>query len=85
MLLTQTLRDTAPLRASLDAMLTYIGTFAAAPGRQRGRSVARGRAMAAGTLKVSGGDGPTRAYHEDLRSSERDVGMEAEPAVSNGP
>jgi hypothetical protein len=29
MLLTQTLRDTAPLRASLDAALTYIGTFAA--------------------------------------------------------
>jgi hypothetical protein len=32
MLLTQTLRDTAPLRASLDAVLTYIGTFAADPG-----------------------------------------------------
>src|ERR1700753_2975317 len=31
MLLTQTLRDTAPLRASLDAALTYIGTFAADP------------------------------------------------------
>jgi AcrR family transcriptional regulator len=28
MLLTQTLRDTAPLRASLDAALTYIATFA---------------------------------------------------------
>ena len=32
MLLTQTLRDPAPLRASLDAVLTYIGTFAADPG-----------------------------------------------------
>jgi AcrR family transcriptional regulator len=32
MLLTQTLRDTAPLRASLDAVLTYVGTFAADPG-----------------------------------------------------
>lgn len=31
MLLTQTLRDTAPLRASLDAVLTYIGSFAADP------------------------------------------------------
>jgi TetR/AcrR family transcriptional regulator, transcriptional repressor for nem operon len=31
MLLTQTLRDTAPLRASLDAVLTYIGTFATDP------------------------------------------------------
>ncbi len=31
MLLTQTLRDTAPLRASLDAALTYIGTFATDP------------------------------------------------------
>jgi hypothetical protein len=31
MLLTQTLRDTATLRASLDAALTYIGTFAAGP------------------------------------------------------
>src|SRR6185437_6746995 len=31
MLLTQTLRDTAPLRASLDAALTYVGTFAAHP------------------------------------------------------
>jgi TetR/AcrR family transcriptional repressor of nem operon len=29
MLLTQTLRDTAPLRASLEAVLTYIGTYAA--------------------------------------------------------
>jgi TetR/AcrR family transcriptional repressor of nem operon len=29
MLLTQTLRDVAPLRASLDAVLTYVGTFAA--------------------------------------------------------
>jgi AcrR family transcriptional regulator len=29
MLLTQTLRDLAPLRASLDAVLTYVGTFAA--------------------------------------------------------
>jgi len=28
MLLTQTLRDPAPLRASLDAVLTYVGTFA---------------------------------------------------------
>jgi hypothetical protein len=31
MLLTQTLRDTAPLRASLDAALTYIGASAAGP------------------------------------------------------
>jgi AcrR family transcriptional regulator len=31
MLLTQTLRDVAPLRASLDAVLTYVGTFAADP------------------------------------------------------
>src|ERR1700761_6465464 len=31
MLLTQTMRDPAPLRASLDAALTYIGTFAADP------------------------------------------------------
>jgi TetR/AcrR family transcriptional regulator, transcriptional repressor for nem operon len=31
MLLTQTLRDTAPLRASLDAALTYVGTYAADP------------------------------------------------------
>jgi TetR/AcrR family transcriptional regulator, transcriptional repressor for nem operon len=31
MLLTQTLRDLAPLRASLDAALTYVGTFAANP------------------------------------------------------
>jgi AcrR family transcriptional regulator len=31
MLLTQTLRDTAPLRASLDAVLTYVATYAADP------------------------------------------------------
>jgi hypothetical protein len=31
MLLTQALRDVAPLRASLDAVLTYVGTFAADP------------------------------------------------------
>jgi hypothetical protein len=31
MLLTQTLRDAAPLRASLDAALTHFGTFAAGP------------------------------------------------------
>lgn len=31
MLLTQTLRDLAPLRASLDAVLTYVGTFATDP------------------------------------------------------
>lgn len=32
MLLTQTLRDIAPLRASLEAALTYVGTYAADPG-----------------------------------------------------
>ena len=31
MLLSQTLRDVAPLRASLEAVLTYVGTFAADP------------------------------------------------------
>lgn len=31
MLLTQTLRDVAPLRASLDAALTYVSTYAADP------------------------------------------------------
>jgi AcrR family transcriptional regulator len=31
MLLTQTLRDLAPLQASLQAVLTYVGTFAADP------------------------------------------------------
>ncbi|MGH3167413.1 MAG: TetR/AcrR family transcriptional regulator [Trebonia sp.] len=31
MLLTQTLRDLAPLRASLEAVLTYVATFAADP------------------------------------------------------
>lgn len=31
MLLTQTLRDVAPLRASLDAVLTYVATYAADP------------------------------------------------------
>jgi TetR/AcrR family transcriptional regulator, transcriptional repressor for nem operon len=31
MLLTQALRDIAPLPASLDGALTYIGTFAADP------------------------------------------------------
>src|ERR1700761_7364718 len=51
MLLTQTLRDTAPLRASLAAVLTYLGTYAADPG------------AAAGALRLPrvGGRSPGRA------------------------